>query len=127
LDSALNEGPDELETRQFFLWCGPKLLNLLHQRLCGLHLFFGQFMPPRHLGTNGGSRLKFIETEALSGKEFVLGVEPLRPLARVVFRHLEVEVIDVLAHLAVEAASLVMLWAPDDENSMPECLMGLDP
>jgi hypothetical protein len=32
-----------------------------------------------------------------------------------------------LAHLAAEAASLVMLWAPNDENPMPERPMGLDP
>jgi hypothetical protein len=32
-----------------------------------------------------------------------------------------------LVHLAAEAASLVMLWAPDDENPTPERPMGLDP
>jgi hypothetical protein len=84
-------------------------------------------MPPQHPGTNGGGRLKFIKTEALASEEFVLGIKPLRPLASIFFGHLEVEVIDVLAHLAVEATSLVMLWAPDDENPTPECPMGLDP
>jgi hypothetical protein len=84
-------------------------------------------MPPRHSGTNGGGRSKFIKTEALPGEEFVLGVKLLRPPARIVFERLEVEVIDILAHLAVEAASLVMLWAPDDENPTPERPMGLDP
>jgi hypothetical protein len=61
----------------------------------------GQFVPPRHPGTNGGGRSKFIKTEALTGEKFVLGVKPLRPPARIVFRRLEVEIIDVLAHLAV--------------------------
>jgi hypothetical protein len=32
-----------------------------------------------------------------------------------------------LAHLAAEAASLVMLWTPDDENLTPERPMRLDP
>jgi hypothetical protein len=32
-----------------------------------------------------------------------------------------------LGHLAVEAASLVMLWAPNDENPALERPMGLDP
>jgi hypothetical protein len=32
-----------------------------------------------------------------------------------------------LAHLAAEAAILVVLRAPDDENSTPERPMGLDP
>jgi hypothetical protein len=84
-------------------------------------------MPPRHPGTNGGGRSKFIKTEALASEEFVLGIKPFRPLVRIVFGHLEVEIIDVLAHLAAEAASLVMLWAPDDENPTPERPMGLDP
>jgi hypothetical protein len=32
-----------------------------------------------------------------------------------------------LAHLVVKAVSLVMLWAPDDENPTPECPIGIDP
>jgi hypothetical protein len=127
LDPTLDEDPDKLEIGQLFIWCGPKLSNLLHQRLRGPHLFLRQFVPPRHPGTNGAGRSKFIKTEALAGEEFVLGIKPLRPPARIVFGRLEVEVIDVLAHLAVEAASLVILWAPDDENHAPERPMGLDP
>jgi hypothetical protein len=103
------------------------LLNLLHQRLRSLHLFLRQFVPPRHPGTNGGGRSKFLKTEVLASEEFVLGIEPLHPPARIVFGYLEIEVVDVLAHLAAEAASLVMLWAPDDENPTPELPMGLDP
>jgi hypothetical protein len=30
---------------------------------------------------------------------------------------LDIEIVDILAHLAAEAASLVMLWAPDDKKS----------
>jgi hypothetical protein len=70
--------------------------------------------------------LKFIKTEALPGVEFVFGVKPLRSPARIVFGHLDVEVIDVLMHLAVEAVGLVMLWASDDKNPTLEYPMGLD-
>jgi hypothetical protein len=63
----------------------------------------------------------------LVDEEFVLGIKPFRPPARIVFRRLEVEIIDILAHLAAEAASLVMLWAPDDKNPTPKCPTGLDP
>jgi hypothetical protein len=76
---------------------------------------------------NGGGRSKFLRTEVLAGEGFVPGIEPLRPPAMIVFGRLEVEVVDVLAHLAAEAASLVMLWMPDDENPTPERPMGLDP
>jgi hypothetical protein len=127
LDPKLDEGLDKLEIGQLFLWCGPKLSNLLHQRLRSPHLFLRQFVHPRHPGTNGGGRSKFIKTGAPASEEFVLGIKPLRPLARIVFGHLEVEVIDILAHLAVEAASLVILWVPDDKNPTPERPMGLDP
>jgi hypothetical protein len=84
-------------------------------------------MRPRHPGTNGGGRPKFLKTEVLACEGFVPGIEPFRPLARIVFWHLEIEVVDVLVHLATEAASLVMLWASDDENPTPERPMGLDP
>jgi hypothetical protein len=63
----------------------------------------------------------------LTGEGFVLGVEPLRPPARVVLRCLEIEIFDVLAHLAAEAASLVVRRTPDGENSMPERPVGFDP
>jgi hypothetical protein len=63
----------------------------------------------------------------LAGGGFVLGIEPLCPPAGIVFWHLEIEVVDVLAHLAAEAASLIMLWTPDDKNSTPERPIGLDP
>jgi hypothetical protein len=84
-------------------------------------------VPPQHLGTNGGGRSKFIKTKVLAGEEFVLGIEPLCPPARIVFGCLKVEIIDILAHLAAESASLVMLWVPNDENPTPERPMGLDP
>jgi hypothetical protein len=51
----------------------------------------------------------------LAGGGFVLGIEPLRPPAEIVFRCPKVEVFNVLAHLAAEAAGLVMERAPDDE------------
>jgi hypothetical protein len=58
---------------------------------------------------------------------FVLGIEPLCSPAGIVFWHSKVEVLDVLTHLAAEAAGLVMERAPDDENSPPERPVGFDP
>jgi hypothetical protein len=63
----------------------------------------------------------------LAGDGLGLGIEPLRPPARIIFGRLEIEIVDILAHLATEATSLVMLWAPNDKNPMPERPMGLDP
>jgi hypothetical protein len=34
---------------------------------------------------NGGGRPKFLKTEVLASEGFILGIEPLRPLARIVF------------------------------------------
>jgi hypothetical protein len=65
-------------------------------------------MPPRHPGTDSGGRSKLFKTKALTGEGFVLGIEPLCPLARIILRCLEIEIFDVWAHLAVEAASLVV-------------------
>jgi hypothetical protein len=84
-------------------------------------------MPPRHPGTNSGGRSKLLKTEALASEEFVLGIELFRPPARIVLRRLEIEIFDVLMHLAAEAASLVVRRTPDGENSMPERPVGFDP
>jgi hypothetical protein len=70
--------------------------------------------------------LKLLKTEVLIGEEFVLGIEPLCPPARIVLRHLEIEIFDVLAHLAAEATGLVVRRMPDGENSMPESPVGFD-
>jgi hypothetical protein len=63
----------------------------------------------------------------LAGKEFVLGIEPLRPPARIVLRRLEIEIFDVLAHLAAGATTLVVRRMPDNENSTPKRPVGFDP
>jgi hypothetical protein len=63
----------------------------------------------------------------LAGRGFVPGVKPLRPPTGIVLWHLEIEVFNILAHLAAEAAGLVVQRAPDDENSALERLVGLDP
>jgi hypothetical protein len=52
----------------------------------------------------------------LAGGGFVLGIESLRPPAGIVFRCPKVEVFNILAHLAAEAAGLVMERAPDDKK-----------
>jgi hypothetical protein len=103
------------------------LLNLLHQRLRSLEFFLEQFMPPRHPGMDSGGRSKLLKTEVLAGEEFVLGIEPFCPPTRIVLRHLEIEIFDVLTHLAAEAASLVVRRTPDGEDSTPERPVGFDP
>jgi hypothetical protein len=70
--------------------------------------------------------LKLLKAELLACEEFVLGIEPFRPPARVVLQCLEIEIFDVWMHLAAEAASLVVRRAPDGEDSMLECPVGLD-
>jgi hypothetical protein len=57
---------------------------------------------------NSGGGSKFFKAEVLTGEEFVLGVEPLCSLARIVLRCLEIEIFNVSAHLAAEAASLIV-------------------
>jgi hypothetical protein len=42
-----------------------------------------------------GGVLEFFEAEGFAIGEFVFGIEPLRPPARIVFRHLEGEVGDI--------------------------------
>jgi hypothetical protein len=83
-------------------------------------------MPPRHPRTDSDGRSKLLKTELLAGEEFVLGIEPFCPPARVVLRRLEIEIFDVLTHLAAEAASLVVRRTPDGEDSMPERPVGFD-
>jgi hypothetical protein len=46
LDPTLYGSPDELDTRKLFLWRGSEFLNFLHQRLCDLHFFFRELVPP---------------------------------------------------------------------------------
>jgi hypothetical protein len=84
-------------------------------------------MPPRHPRSKNGGGLKFLEPEVFASGGLVLGVEPFRPLAGIVFGCLEVEIWNVRAHLATEAASLVTQWVPDGENPVPKRSMGLDP
>jgi hypothetical protein len=82
---------------------------------------------PRRPGPNDGGGPKLFKTEVLAGGGFVPSIEPLRPPTGIVFRRLEIEVLDILAHLAAEAASMVVQRAPDDKNLTPERPMGLDP
>jgi hypothetical protein len=84
-------------------------------------------MPPRHPRSKNGGGPKFLEPEVFAGRGLVLGVEPFRPPAGIVFGRLEVEIWNVRAHLATEAASLVAQWVPDGENPAPKRPMGLDP
>jgi hypothetical protein len=74
-----------------------------------------------------GDGLKFFKPEILASGRLVLGIEPLRPPSGVVLRGLEVEVRDVRANLAAKAALVELQRAPDDEDSVPERLVGFDP
>jgi hypothetical protein len=127
LDPAFDEGSDKLKSQKFLLWSRSKLLDFLHQRLRDLHLFIQKIMPPGYAMAKYGGVLKFFEPEVFAVGELVLGVELLRPPARVVFGHLEGEVRDVQANLAAEAASLVLQRAPNDEDSAPQCPVGFYP
>jgi hypothetical protein len=75
---------------------------------------------------NSGGGSKFFKTEVLTGEEFVLGVELLCPPSRIVLQCLEIEIFDVLAHLAAEATSLVVRGTPNCVNLMLERPVGLD-
>jgi hypothetical protein len=69
---------------------------------------------PRRPGPNDGGGPKLFKTEAFAGGGFVPSIEPLCPLTGIVFRRLEIEVLDILAHLAAEADGLVVQRAPDE-------------
>jgi hypothetical protein len=127
LDLALDEGPDELNARKLFLRSGSKLLDFFHQWLRDLHLLIRKFMFPRHPGPKDDGGLKLLKPKVFATGELVLGVEPFRPPAGIVFGRLEVEVGDVWTHLAAEATSLELQRAPDDENSAPKRPVGFDP
>jgi hypothetical protein len=82
---------------------------------------------PRRSRPNDGGWPKLFKAKVLSSRGFVPGVKPLRPPPRIVVRSLEVEVVDILAHLAAETAGLVMQGALDDKDSAPHRPVGLDP
>jgi hypothetical protein len=84
-------------------------------------------MLPGHTGSKDGGGLEFLKPEGFTVGELVLGVEPFRPPAGVVFGRLEGEVRDIRAHLTAEAASLELQRAPDDEDSAPQRPVGFNP
>jgi hypothetical protein len=83
-------------------------LNPLHQGLRNCHFLFGQLMRPRRSGPKNIGGLKFFKPEFLADGGLVLGVKPSCPPARIVLQRSQIEVFDVGAHLAAEAASLIM-------------------
>jgi hypothetical protein len=82
---------------------------------------------PLYLWVINGGGPKLFKPEALAGGGLVPGIEPLRPPGRIGFRRLEIKVLEILAHLAAKATSLVVQRAPNDENLAPERPVGLDP
>jgi hypothetical protein len=123
----LDEGSDKLDARKLFLRSGSKLLDLLHQRLRDLHLLIRKIMPLGHTGSKDGGGLEFFKPEGFAVGKLILGIEPFRPPAGIVFGHLEGEVRDIRMHLTVEAASLELQRTPDDEDSAPQRPVGLNP
>jgi hypothetical protein len=102
-------------------------LDFLHQRLRDLHLLSRKIMLPRYAGSKDGGGLEFLKPEVFATRELILGIEPFRPLAWIVFGHLEVDVGNFRVHLTAEAASLELLRAPDDEDSVLKRPVGFDP
>jgi hypothetical protein len=102
-------------------------LDLLHQWLRDLHLLIRKIMPPGHTGSKDGGGLEFFKPEGFAVGKLILGVEPFCPPTGVVFGCLEGEVRDIWMHLTAEAASLELQRAPDDEDSAPQCPVGLNP
>jgi hypothetical protein len=84
-------------------------------------------MPPRHARSKNAGGLKFLESEVFVVRGFVLGVVPLRPPAGIVFGRLEVEVLDVRAHLNAKTAGLKWQRAPNNENLVPQRPVGFNP
>jgi hypothetical protein len=127
LDSTLDEGSDELNSRKLLLRSSSELLDLLHQRFRNLQLLVGKVVPLGHARSKNAGRPKFFESELFGVGGFVLGVIPLCPPPGIVFGRLEVEVLDVWAHLNAEAAGLVWQRVSNGENSTPQCPVGFDP
>jgi hypothetical protein len=119
LDSTLNEGPDELDPRQLLLWSSSELLDLLHQRLRNLQLLVRKFVSPRHARSKNAGGLEFFESEVFAIGGFVLGIVPFRPPPGIIFGHLEVEILNIWAHLNTETAGLVWQRVPNNEDSVP--------
>jgi hypothetical protein len=84
-------------------------------------------MLSRHAGSEDEGGLEFLKPKVFTAGGLVLGIEPFRPPAGVVFEHLKVEVGDVLAHLTAKATSLEWQRALDDKDSAPKRPMGFDP
>jgi hypothetical protein len=126
LDPTLDEGPNKLEARKLLVRSGSKLLDFLHQRLHDLHLLIQKIVPPGYARPKDGGVLEFLKPKDFAIGELVLGIEPFRPLAEIVFGRLEGEVRHIRAHLTAEAASLERQRAPDDEDSAPQRPVGLD-
>jgi hypothetical protein len=124
---TLYESPDELDARKLFLGRGSELLNFLHQRLCDLHFFFRKLVPLGHPGLKSCGGPKLFEPKIFASGGLIFGIKPFRPPTGIVFGRLEIEIWNVWAHLAAEAASLIAQRVPDGENPVPECPMGLDP
>jgi hypothetical protein len=71
--------------------------------------------------------MEFLESEVFAVGGFVLGIVPLRPPPGIVFGRLEVEILDVWAHLDAKTAGLIWQRVPNNEDSAPQCPVGFDP
>jgi hypothetical protein len=84
-------------------------------------------MPPRHPRSKDSGGSKFFKPEFFAIGGFVLCIEPLRSLARIVFGRGQVEVGDIRADLATKSAGLELQGLPDHKNLAPKRPVGFDP
>jgi hypothetical protein len=127
LDSTLDEGSDELDSRKLLLRSSSELLDLLHQRLRNLQLLVRKVVFPRYTRSKNAGGMEFLESEVFAVGGFVLGVVPLCPPPGIVFGRLEVEIFNVWAHLNAETAGLIWQRMPNNKDSAPQRPVGLDP
>jgi hypothetical protein len=84
-------------------------------------------MSPRHSRSKNAGGLEFFESKVLAIGGLVLGIIPFHPPPGIIFGRLEVEILDVWAHLNAETAGLVWQRAPNNEDSAPQRPVGFDP
>jgi hypothetical protein len=71
--------------------------------------------------------MEFLESKVFVVGGLVLGVVPLRPPPGIIFGRLEVEILDVWAHLNAETAGLIGQRVPNSKDSAPQRPVGFDP
>jgi hypothetical protein len=102
-------------------------LDLLYQRLRSLQLLVRKVVSLGDTRSKNAGGMEFLESEVFAVGGFVLGIVPLRPPPGIVFGCLEVEILNVWAHLDAETSGLIWQRVPNNEDSAPQCPVGFDP